>query len=257
MAERQTNHAIRFRSLHMPGRPLTLVNAWDPGSARAVAGAGATAIATSSAAVALAHGLADGERLPFALAWANLARIAAAVDLPVSIDLERGYGEGAADVARPIAAVIEAGAIGCNIEDGMDDAGALRPVDEQAARLRAARAAADSALPGFFLNARTDLFLYSDPATHASLLEGAIARAGAYAAAGADGLFVPGLADPGLIGRLVAATALPVNVMVLGDDAVLPRLAALGVARISQGPGPYFAAMERLQQAARATLAAG
>ena len=251
---KQSLNAQQFRSLHSAHTPLVLFNAWDAGSARAIAAAGAAAIATGSWSVAAAHGVNDGEALSFDLVCANAARIAAAVALPVSIDLERGYGADPDSVGRSIAAIIQAGAVGCNIEDGMAEAGALRDVDDQVARLRAARAAANAVLPDFFLNVRTDLFLSSDPATHAGLLETAIARAEAYREAGADGLFVPGLADEDLIGRLVAATALPVNIMVMDTTPTAERMAALGVARISHGPRPYLAVMAQIEQAAREAL---
>lgn len=253
---RQTAHARHFQHLHKEPKPLVLFNAWDAGSARAIAAGGAAAIATGSWSVAAAHGIADGEALAFELVCANAARIVAAVDVPVSIDVERGYGADPQAVGRAIGAVIAAGAIGCNIEDGMAD-GSVRPAAEQVARLRAARMVANGVLPDFFMNVRTDLFLGSDPATHASLLDEAIARAAAYQDAGASGFFVPGLADEGLIERLVGATSLPVNIMVMDSTPTAQRLAALGVARISHGPRPYLAMMSQLERAAREALAAG
>jgi 2-methylisocitrate lyase-like PEP mutase family enzyme len=248
----QTEKAQRFHSLHIAGRPLVLFNAWDAGSAAAVARAGAQAIATGSWSVAAANGYPDGEGLPFELSMAILARICAASTLPVTVDLERGYGTQPSEVAASVARVIAAGAVGANLEDGLD--AGLRATGEQAARLRAARGAAQEALPAFFINARTDLFLGSDPATHAGLVEEALSRAAAYAAAGADGLFVPGLTDPALIARLAAASPLPVNVMALGSAPLAARMAELGVARISYGPQPYLLAMRALEAAAREAM---
>src|SRR5690606_15011424 len=139
---------------------------------------------------------------------------------------------------------------GCNLEDGLEDG--IRDIAAQAARLALARAAADAAGVRMFINARTDLFLQAPPQAHdAKLLEQAIARAHAYAAAGADGMFVPGLMDETLIDALVRASPLPVNVMVVPGLPSLARLSSLGVARVSHGPGPYLAAMRALTQAAR------
>lgn len=241
-----SDRAARLHALHRGEHPLVLFNIWDPGSANAVADAGATALATGSWSVAAAHGYADGEQFPLEQALANLARITATTTLPVTVDLERGYD----DVGDTIRAAIAAGAVGCNLEDGLDEG--IRDTAAQAARLALARAAADAAGVRMFLNARTDLFLQAPRQTHdAQLLEQAVARAHAYAAAGANGLFVPGLMDETLIGALVRASPLPVNVMVVPGLPPLERLSSLGVARVSHGPGPYLAAMRALTQAAR------
>ncbi|TDR41524.1 2-methylisocitrate lyase-like PEP mutase family enzyme [Tahibacter aquaticus] len=247
----QQHKAQTFRSLHQPGRPLVLFNIWDVGSAKAVAAAGAPAIATGSWAVAAANGFADGEQMPLSFALANLSRIVAATALPVTIDLESGYGASAADVGASIAQAIAAGAIGCNLEDSFPADGSLRGIDEQVQRYVQARAAATAASVDLFINARTDVFFQRPPEAHdAAMLAQAVARAQAYAAAGADGLFVPGLADEALIAQLVDASPLPVNIMVGATTPSLEKLAALGVARISHGPGPYLAAMKSLQQSA-------
>src|SRR4051812_38664184 len=132
-----------FRTLHVPGRPLVLFNIWDPGSAKAVAAAGALAIATGSWSVANANGYSDGEQVPLDLAIDNLARIAQAVDLPVTVDIESGYGKNGDEVGRTIERTIQAGAVGCNLEDSFPENGALREVAEQVERIRHARTAAD------------------------------------------------------------------------------------------------------------------
>ncbi|MDH5834782.1 isocitrate lyase/PEP mutase family protein [Luteimonas kalidii] len=252
----QVDKAGLFRSLHAGAQPLVLYNAWDPGSARAVAEAGARAIATGSWSVAAAHGYADGERMPLALALDNLARMVVATPLPVTVDLEGGYGATAAEVGATVAGAIEAGAVGCNLEDSEPAAGGLRAIADQAARLVQARAAATAAGVPLFVNARTDVFLQSPPQAHdAALVELALERGRAYAAAGADGLFVPGLADEALIATLVRGSPLPVNVMVGPGAPSLQRLAALGVARVSHGPGPYLAAMRDLRQATMQAMA--
>lgn len=252
----QADTARSFHTLHAGPRPLVLFNVWDAGSAKAVADAGARALATGSWSVAAAHGYADGEHMPFELALANLSRIVEATALPVTVDLESGYGDTAEAVGQTVARAIEAGAVGCNLEDSLPGDGRLRATDEQARRLAHARKAADERGIALFLNARTDVFFQKPAAQHhAAMVAQALDRANAYAKAGADGLFVPGLANPDLIAALVAASPLPVNIMVGADTPPVPRLAALGVARISHGPGPYLLAMRHLAEAARAAEA--
>jgi 2-methylisocitrate lyase-like PEP mutase family enzyme len=242
--------AKAFRALHLPGRPLILFNVWDAGSAKTVAKAGASAIATSSWAVAAAQGLEDGEKLPLADLISNLVRIARATDLPVTSDIERGYGERASELGQTVKRTIDAGAVGCNIEDSQRT-GKLRERDAQAERISWVRKAADAARLSYFINARTDVFFQGPPATHDhSMVDEALGRAGAYARAGADGLFVPGLIDIDLIRVLVERSPIPVNVMIAEGSPGLDQLARAGVARISHGPGPYLQAMAALASAA-------
>ena len=243
----QTARAQRFRSLHVPGDPFVIFNAWDAGSAKIVAQSGAQVIGTGSWSVAAAFGFEDGEKLPLALAIENLKRIVASVDLPVTFDLEAGY----ADIAQSARAAIQAGAIGLNYEDGRIGAEGLEPVGAHSQRIRLARSAIDALVPGVFLNARTDMFLRSKPELHSqAMVDEALTRADAYAKAGADGLFVPGLSDPEKIKFICDRSPLPVNIM--GKPGVTKRaeLAKLGVARISYGPFPYRLAMEALSKAA-------
>jgi 2-methylisocitrate lyase-like PEP mutase family enzyme len=252
----RNDKAALFRSLHVRGRPLVLFNAWDAGSARTVADAGAPAIATGSWSVAAANGFADGEHLPLQLALDNLRRIVAAVSLPVTIDLESGYGDAPPRVGATVAAALDAGAVGCNIEDSLPGDGRLRDIAGQAARLAAARQAADDAGMAMFLNARTDVFFQGPATTHdLAMVSDALERARAYADGGADGLFVPGVIAEDLIARLVEGSPLPVNIMVMTGVPDRARLAALGVARISHGAGPYRGAMQWLKDAARAAMA--
>ena len=246
----EMDKAELFASLHRPGEPLILFNAWDAGSARAVAEAGAKAIATGSASVAAAHGFHDAEALPLELALANAARIVAAVELPVTIDFEGGYAVEPEPLAANVRRLAETGAVGCNFEDQVVGGEGLHPTDRQCERIRAARGAAGAA---FFINARTDLFLKSKRETHDSaMVEAALARADAYAEAGASGLFVPGLIDLALLERLCAASPLPVNFMAYPGAPSPAELGAAGVARISHGPFPYKLAMKALKAAAEA-----
>ncbi len=245
-----TEQAETFRALHVKGAPLVLYNAWDAGSAMAVARGGAKAIATGSWSVAGAFGFGDGEALPLDLVIANLERLVAAVDLPVSLDFEAGYGRSAAEVGANAARVAAAGAVGINLEDRIIGGEGLQSVADQAARIAAAAAT------GLFVNARTDSFLKAKAETHDdAMVDAALERARAYRDAGAACFFAPGLVDDRLIGRLCAACDLPVNVLVFPAIPPAPRLAELGVARISHGPGPWRRAMAALEEAARAAHA--
>jgi 2-methylisocitrate lyase-like PEP mutase family enzyme len=242
-----------FESLHVPGNPVILFNAWDAGSARAVAEAGAKAIATGSASVAAAHGFDDAEALPLELALANAARIVAAVDLPVTIDFEGGYASDPDGVAANVQRLAETGAIGCNFEDQVVGGEDLYPISIQAGRIRAAR---DAAGADFFINARTDLFLKAKPETHdRAMVEEALERAQAYAEAGASGFFVPLLANLDLLARFCSTSPLPVNFMAFPGAPSATQVAAAGVARISHGPFPYKSAMKALKEAAEAVYA--
>ena len=248
----QQEKASLFHSLHVRGTPLILYNVWDAGSAKAVTAVGARAIASTSWAVAAAHGCADGEQLPLALMLANAARIVQATPLPVSIDIESGYGASAGDVANTVYSLLDAGAVGCNIEDSFPENGRLRPVAQQVERLSAARAVATAAAVRLFLNARTDVFFEVPLNQHSrALVAAALERAQAYAAAGADGLFVPGLKNLELIRELCDSSPLPVNIMLDDTTASVAKLASMKVARLSYGPAPYLLAMHALGERAR------
>lgn len=251
----QKEKAEAFRALHVRGKPVVLLNVWDPGSAKAIAAGGAAALATGSWSVAAANGFDDGEKLPFDLALENLKRIVGAVDLPVSIDIESGYGDAPDAVAASVRRTLEAGAIGCNLEDSFVADGSLRAVDAQVARIRAARASADASGVRYFINARSDVFFQAGVAHDGAAVEAALARAKAYAAAGADCFFAPGLADEALIARLAAASPLPLNIMAMPSTPPSAKLAQAGVARISHGPGPFRQAMKLLEDLARAAYA--
>ena len=252
----QAHKANAFRALHVRGEPLQLLNIWDAGSAQAIAAGGAAAIATGSWSVAAANGYADGEQLPFELAIENLKRIVAAVrELPVTIDIESGYGPTPDAVAASVRRTIEAGAVGCNLEDSFPENGTLRDTDAQVQRLRAARKVADSLGIAYFINARTDVFFQPGVTHDDAAVDAALARAQAYAEAGADGLFAPGLADEKLIARLASASPLPLNIMASAATPPPERLAGCGVARVSHGPGPYRQAMKMLEDLARSAYA--
>ena len=256
MSDKTVALAEQFRALHVSGKPLVIFNIWDAGSAKAVTAAGARAIGLGSWSVAAAQGYEDGEQLPLAFVLENLGRIVKVTELPVSIDFESGYGRLAEEVGRNITRVLGIGAVGCNLEDSFPENGALREPEEQVKRIASARKAAESAGIPFFINARTDGFLLQPSDGHdLALLNHALERGRAYADAGADGLFLPGLVDQGLIERAVKASPLPINIMMSAKAPSRSRLAELGVARVSHGPGPYRAMMRQLEDASRAAMA--
>jgi 2-methylisocitrate lyase-like PEP mutase family enzyme len=248
--------AEKVRALHAAG-VLILPNAWDAGSAAVIARAGAQAIATTSGGIAWSLGRCDGERLTRAEMTERVREIVAAVTIPVTADIEGGYGPGPEQVAVTVEAVIAAGAAGVNIEDSRAPGGPLFDPAEQAARIQAARAASAAAgLPGLFINARTDVFLYSI-GVPAARLDDVLARSGAYAQAGADGLFVPGLTDLHVITELAQASPLPVNVMAGPGAPPVAELAAAGVRRISVGTAIAQAAYTLTERAATELFTTG
>lgn len=250
----QRERAMRLAALHVKGRPLVLYNAWDAGSAKAVASAGARAIGTSSWAVAAAQGYEDGEALPAAFMVQLAGRVAQAVDLPVTVDVEGAYSSDPQRGAEHVGLLLEQGIAGINFEDRVVGGEGLHGVEAQAARIAAIRRLAEERGIPLFINARTDLFFGTARPAHA-LLDDALARADAYAAAGASGLFVPGLADLGTIAQLAARIALPLNVMMMPGMPAPEHLATAGVARISHGPHAYMEAMESTRAAAAGLLA--
>ncbi|MEM0930354.1 MAG: isocitrate lyase/phosphoenolpyruvate mutase family protein [Pseudomonadota bacterium] len=252
----QPEKATAFKAFHVPGDPLVLTNIWDAGSAQAVTNAGAKALATGSASVAMARGFTDGEDIPLSTLLSVLAEITQATDLPVSADFETGFAEGVDGLVANIEQLIATGVVGINFEDQVIATGALRPIDEQVERISTVRAASQGQDLDLFINARTDVFLKEpDQDRHPGLVGEAKERLAAYTEAGASGAFVPGLSDHDLIADLCETLALPVNVMAMGDEVNRSRLAGLGVARISAGPAPYRRAMAGLEEEARRALA--
>jgi 2-methylisocitrate lyase-like PEP mutase family enzyme len=243
-----TDKAQEFAAMHIKGAPLALYNCWDAGSAAAIVAAGAPAIATGSWGVAAAQGFADGQALPMADLLALVARIVTAQQVPVTVDFEGAYGETPEDVAAHAKQLAATGAAGMNFEDQRVGGEGLYSQEDQVKRIAAIRAAVG---PAFFINARTDLFLKSKPADHASLVSEAIERGQAYAEAGASGFFVPLLTDAELIAQVCSQVPLPVNVMMHGKLPSRTVLAAAGVARISYGPSSYVEAMAAVTSAAR------
>ncbi|MEU7899423.1 isocitrate lyase/phosphoenolpyruvate mutase family protein [Nonomuraea sp. NPDC049152] len=222
-----TDRAALLRSLHVKGSPLVLPNAWDAASAKAVEEAGFPVVATGSAAMAAVLGYEDGERTPAGEMFAAIARIARAVGVPVTADVERGYGLLPAELAERLA---ESGAVGCNLEDSRGDV--LVDPGEQADYLAAMKAAAGDDL---VVNARVDTYIAGGGGA-----ADALSRGRRYLEAGADCVYPIGLADAGEIGTLAAE--LPINVYFRPGCPSLADLAALGVARVSYGHGLHKAA---------------
>lgn len=250
------DRAARLRALHAGGT-LVLPNAWDAASAVLIAEAGAAAIATTSAGVAWSLGRRDGEQLPRAELAAAIGRMTAVVDVPLTADVEAGYGTGPEDVADTVTAVLGAGAVGLNLEDAPPGEPGLHAPDTAAARIRAARSAATAAgVPDFVINARTDVHLRAvgDPATRPDEV---LRRAHRYAEAGADCLFVPALADLATIEWLVARSPLPVSVSTGPGRPTVAQLRAAGVRRVSVGPALTQAVCTLTRQLAAELLTQG
>jgi len=247
----QAERAAALRRLHAAPGILVLVNVWDAASARTVAALpGCRALATASWSVAAALGVPDGEGIGRDAMLAAVRRVAGAVDVPLSADLERGYGDEADAVRATVAGAIAAGAVGCNLEDGTGDpADPLRPVAEHAARLAAARAAGEQAGVPLVINGRTDVYLAG---WEGDRLAEAVARGRAYMEAGADCVFVPGVSDAETIAALVRGLGAPLSLLATPATPPPAELERLGVSRVSLGPGSLGVALAALERSAAA-----
>jgi 2-methylisocitrate lyase-like PEP mutase family enzyme len=239
-----------FAALHVPGDPLILYNIWDVGSAQAVVKAGAKALATGSHPVGDASGFGDAQQVPLDYVFANAGRIVEAVDLPVTIDFEGAYSADPEEGGENVRRLAETGAVGCNFEDQVVGGEGLHPLDLQVKRIAAIREAVGA---DFFINARTDLFLKTQTYDDA-LVDQVIERGKAFADAGASGFFVPRVADPAQIESVVREVPLPLNVIAFPGAPDKSVWAAAGVARISHGPFPHRALMEKLTEMAREAI---
>ena len=251
MPANQSQKFETFAALHVPGDPVILYNIWDVGSALAVVKAGARALATGSHPVGDASGFGDAHQVPLDYVFANAGRIAEAVDpLPLTVDFEGAYSTDPDEGGRNVAALKESGAVGCNFEDQLVGGEGVHPLGEQVRRIAAIR---DAVGGDFFINARTDLFIKIEQRDDA-LVDQVIERGKAFAGAGASGFFVPRLADPRQIERIVREVPLPLNVIAFPGAPPKAEWAAAGVARISHGPFPHRALMARLTEAASAAI---
>ena len=244
------SHAATFHALHKGPDILILPNAWDAASAAVMADAGARAVASSSAAVAWAHGYADGDHLPVPILIRALEEIARVLPVPLTADIEGGYTDDLATLAETIRAVVGAGAVGINLEDG------TRAPDLHARKIEAARKAAAGAGVELFINARTDVFL-KRLVPKADAEAEAVRRAALYTQAGASGIFIPFANEAALIGRLAAAVSLPLNIMGFAGVPKAADLQALGVRRLSSATGLFRAAFAAVKRVTEAYLADG
>ena len=239
-----------FAALHVPGDPVVLYNIWDPGSAQAVAKAGAKALATGSHPVGDASGFGDAQQVPLDFVFDNARRIVAAVDLPLTVDFEGAYSDDPAQGAANVVRLAATGSVGCNFEDQVIGGEGLHPLDLQVRRIEAMRSAVGDA---FFINARTDAFLKTQQHDDA-LVDKVIERGKAFADAGASGFFVPRLADPRQVERVVREVPLPLNVIAFPGAPDKKVWAEAGVARISHGPFPHRALMAKPEEMAREAI---
>jgi len=244
------NLAQIFHSLHKQKDILILPNAWDAGSAKVIEDAGAKAIATSSAGVAWALGYRDGDVLPPRMLADLTARITDVIRIPLSVDFEGGYTKNPAKVAENLKPIIDAGAVGINIEDGEGSPKLL------VKKIEKARKAAESAGVNLFINARTDVYL-AEIGSPESRVGETIDRAARYRDAGADGIFVPGLCEPSAIKAIVSEVKMPVNVMAYPGLPPAKELKKLGVKRLSSGTGIPQMIWSRVAELAKVFLATG
>jgi 2-methylisocitrate lyase-like PEP mutase family enzyme len=244
----QHDKAAELRKLHHQPQPLVFANAWDAATARIVETLHFPAVATTSAGIAYALGYPDGQAISRDGMLGVVATIAAAVALPVTADLEGGYGPSVADAVATVRGAIAAGAVGMNFEDSTSPVAPLLPVDVQCARIRAMRAAGDELGVPFVINARTDVY-HAGGSGDEQFAE-AVARAKAYLDAGADCIFVPFIAEETLIGRLAAAIPGPLNVLAGATTPDVATLTRLGVRRISTGSAPASHALAAFRRAA-------
>ena len=242
--------AEAFRALHHGARPLVLPNAWDVPSARIFEDAGFPAVATSSAGVMVSHGYPDGEEMPRRELMAVVARIAERLSIPLSADIVAGFGGSPGAVATTVARVLDAGAVGINLEDLHPSHDRLYRLDAQLRRLEAVRRVATQRGVPLVVNARTDAFRHA-PGEEAERLREAIRRATAYRDAGADCVYPMGITDAPTIATFVDALRCPVNVMIRPGLPPLPELEKLGVKRVSFGPAASYAALGLLRRASR------
>lgn len=249
ITEAQRAKAAQFRDMHTSGRLLVLPNAWDGGSARIFEQAGFKAIATTSAGIAFSLGYPDGERISREEMINAVHRITRMVSVPVTADLEAGYGTTMETLAETVRAAIDAGAVGMNIEDSRPTDGQLVDIDFMIEKIHTIRRVAELERLAFVINARTDVYLHriGEPGTR---FAHAVRRANAYREAGADCLFVPGVTDAEIIGRLVSEIKGPVNILANPKCPSTAELQRLGVARVSMGGGPMRSTLTLLKRIA-------
>jgi 2-methylisocitrate lyase-like PEP mutase family enzyme len=246
----QVQKAERFRALHGGDRILVLPNIWDAGGARLMEWLGYPAIATASASIAYSLGYDDCQQITFEAMLDVVGRVAAAVNVPVTADMEWGYAEQPQDVAENIRQILRAGAVGINLEDSIREGEVMFDTEFQCARLRAIRDMARQEGVPLFINARTDVFWPRVPGSDAEKLAAAVERARAYLQAGADGFYPIILGDLPTLKRLHEAIPAPINVLAPTAGATLRELEEAGIARLSLGPALMWASLTLMRKIA-------
>ncbi len=255
--DQQRQFARDFTALHRSDPPLVLVNVWDVASAKAIAATNAKALATSSGAVAAAHGYKDGQLIPLATVVTLIGQITAQVNVPLTVDFEAGYSDDPTQAAAAVRRIVDAGAIGINLEDGLSGAGkGLVSADQHCRKIDAIRRMASALELPLYINARIDTYLIKVSDGDERLNE-TVARAKRYLEAGASGIFVPGASSAADIGTLARQIKGPLNVMAMPDFLSVQELGKLGVARISLGAWPIRAMMQHLQKCAQRLASTG
>ena len=247
----QKRKAETLRALHNSGAPLVFINVWDVASARIVESLGCKALATSSAAIANMLGYADGQRISRDEMLEIVARICTAVSVPVTADMEAGYGSTPDAMIDSARALIDSGAVGLNLEDVEN--GQFVPLERHGEKIRAIRSTGESAGVPLVINARTDIYLQPG-CKESNDYDEMVRRARAYRASGADCIFVPGLVDPALIRQLLRDSPGPVNILATPKAPPLRELIAMGVRRISVGSGSFRGVMATLRRLASTAL---
>ena len=250
----QIQKAKKFLVLHHEPKLLVLPNIWDPLGARLLEGLGYPAVATASAAVAYSLGYDDGQKIKFDAMLDVIERIASSVAVPMTADIERGYAEHPQEIAENIRQVMHAGAVGINFEDSSFEGGPLQPIDFQCERIQAIRNMADKEGIPLVINARIDVFMRSADISPSEKIAETISRGKAYLDAGADCLYPIGPGDVETLKRIREETEAPINVYASKLAASMKELAAIGISRLSLGPGLIRASLTTMRNVARELL---
>ncbi len=253
----QKEKANALLSLHTHGNFLVLPNVWNPIGARILEKKGYPAVATASAAISASLGYQDGEKIKRSTVIDLIERIARSVDVPVTADIETGYGETLSELEATVQQVIESGVVGVNIEDSLEAGGALRTIEDQCRRISTLRLVADRLGVHLVINARIDSYFSSSYTTNEEATEEAVARANAYSEAGADCVYPMGPGDEATVRVLRARIDSPINILVSPTSAPLSILQDIGVNRVSFGPFIFRSCLRKFEEIAETLQATG
>ncbi len=252
-----TEKAEVLLSLHTNGKLLVLPNVWNPIGARILEKKGYPAVATASAAISASLGYQDGEKIKRATAIESIGRIARSVDVPVTADIETGYGESLSELEATAQQVVESGAVGVNIEDGLEWGGGLRPIEDQCQRIAAFRQSADRCGVHVVINARTDSFVSCSFTSKEEAMEEAVKRAQAFSEAGADCFYPIGPGDEATVRLLRDRIQTPINILAMPTAAPLSVMREIGVNRVSFGPYLFRSCTRKFADIVEALLTTG